>query len=135
MEVGQPPVPTTVPLGFNPICGEPLMRLALHVGWPFEELPTLDRVARRESGGDCGNTDYNYSHNAADPQNGTGFGSMGTMQTNSYWCAQNQYNPHPAGWLGEHGVITRCEDLFNVTVNLRAALLIWQRSGWSPWGM
>lgn len=130
MEAGQPPVPTTVPLGFDPVCGEPLMRLAVEVGWPVEELPMLDRVARRESGGDCGNTDRNLSHNQADPMGG----SRGTMQINGYWCSSVKYNPGPGGWLGEHGVLDDCDDLFNTTINLRAALLIWQRSGWGPWG-
>lgn len=130
MEAGQPPVPTTVPLGFSPVCGEPLMRLAVEVGWPVEELPMLDRVARRESGADCGNTDRNLSHNQADPMGG----SRGTMQINGYWCTPVRYNPAVGGWLGEHGVLDDCADLFNTTINLKAALLIWQRSGWGPWG-
>ncbi len=130
METGVATTTTTAPLPFDPVCGTGLMRLALEVGWPADQLPMLDRVARRESGGDCGNLDTNPSHNAADPMGG----SYGTMQINGFWCTRTTYNRHDAGWLGERGILTSCGDLHNVTVNLRAALLIWQRGGWSAWG-
>jgi hypothetical protein len=130
MEIGVT-VPTTIaPLPFDPVCGEPLMRLAIQVGWPADQLPMLDRVARKESGGDCHQTDTNPSHNAADPMGG----SYGTMQINGFWCTRTTYNRHDAGWLGERGILTSCADLHNTTINLRAALLIWQRGGWSAWG-
>lgn len=135
MESGVATTTTLVPLGFDPVCGEPLMRLALEVGWPMEQLPKLDRVARRESGGDCGNTDVNPSVNRDDPQYcEDGLGSIGTLQINSYWASPVKYNPSVGGWLGEHGVLDECSDLFDVRTNLTAGLLIWQRSGWGPWG-
>lgn len=111
------------------------MRLALEVGWALEDLPDLDRVAARESGADCGNTDTNLSNNAADPQYcGTGIGSAGTMQVNSYWAAPTRWHNHPGGWLGEQGILDSCDDLFDVRTNLTASLAIFHRSGWSPWG-
>lgn len=99
------------------------VRLAVLVGWPVEELGTLDRVVFRES------TCRPDAHNPHDPATG----SYGLMQVNGYWCTQNKYNPDPAGWLGARGVLDECTDLYDPRVGLYAGLLIWQRGGWSPW--
>lgn len=122
-------VPTTVEVAPPPTvpaqdwrCPE-AVRLAVLVGWPVEEMATLDRVVFRES------TCRPEAHNPHDPATG----SYGLMQVNGYWCTQNQYNPDPAGWLGERGVLDECTDLYDPRVGLYAGLLIWQRSGWSPW--
>lgn len=108
-------------------CGE-WRELALAVGWPAEEWPTLSYVLHRESR--C-NID---SWNKTDPQSG----SRGLMQINGFWCRPNRYDPN--GFLQSVGVLKTCEDLFNPEINLRAGLAIWTYGeekhgcGWrGPW--
>lgn len=108
-------------------CGE-WRELALMIGWPAEEWPTLSHVLYRESRCNIG------SHNKTDPASG----SRGLMQINGYWCRKSQWTQ--AGWLQDRGVLSTCEDLFNPEVNLRAGLLIWMYGeekhgcGWrGPW--
>ncbi len=105
---------TTVPAG-EWRCGE-WLPLAIEVGWPVEQLPMLDRVIFRES------TCRPDAYNAADPNGG----SRGLVQVNGIWCDW---------YLPDRGIITTCDDLFDPAANLRAGLAIWQRSGWSPWGL
>lgn len=102
--------------------------LAVSVGWPKEEWPTLSYVLHRESR--C-NID---SHNKMDPSSG----SRGLMQINGYWCRPSKYSKN--GWLQDRGILTTCDDLFNPEINLRAGLAIWQYGeekygcGWKgPW--
>jgi hypothetical protein len=108
-------------------CGE-WRELALSIGWPAEEWPTLSRVLYRESRCNIG------SHNKTDPASG----SRGLMQINGYWCRPSKWSE--AGWLQDHGVLQTCEDLFIPEVNLKAGLLIWlygeekHGCGWrGPW--
>lgn len=108
-------------------CGE-WRELALAVGWPAEEWPTLSYVLHRESR--C-NID---SWNKTDPAGG----SRGLMQINGYWCRPNRWTDH--GWLQDHDILTTCEDLYNPEINLRAGLAIWlygeqkHGCGWrGPW--
>jgi hypothetical protein len=108
-------------------CGE-WRELALMIGWPAEEWPTLSHVLYRESRCNIG------SHNKTDPMSG----SRGLMQINGYWCRPSQWSK--AGWLQDRGVLSSCEDLYNPEVNLRAGLLIWMYGeekhdcGWrGPW--
>lgn len=110
---------TTLPSGDWRCAG--WLPLALEVGWPVDQLGKLDVVMYRESR--C-NVD---SWNRADPMTG----SYGLMQVNGYWCSSTKYNPN--GWLQDRLPMTTCADLFDPTINLAAGLLIWQRSGWSPW--
>jgi peptidoglycan hydrolase-like protein with peptidoglycan-binding domain len=114
----QPIIPNTYTNG----CSE-FETLALNVGWPAEQIDRLSFVMFRES--HCHPTSWNR----ADP----GTGSRGLTQINSFWCTPNQYNP--TGFLQARGVLATCDDLFNPEISLRASLVIWQRSGWSPWGM
>lgn len=124
VEVAPPPVPstttTTIPTGdWN--CPE-WMSLALEAGWSVEELPRLDKTMFRES------TCRNDAHNPNDP----GTGSYGLMQINgAAWCDGSKY--YPNGWLQDQSILYTCTDLYDPLTNLRAALAIWQRSGWSPW--
>ena len=120
---------TTEPaLTFTPKCPE-AVSVARKVGWPTELLERLDATVWRESRCDT------MAWNKNDP----GSGSRGWTQTNSYWCSKNRYNPHPAGYLGNLGVLESCDDLFIPEVNMTAALhLCWysiQRHGhcWHPW--
>lgn len=108
-------------------CGE-WRPLALAVGWPAEEWPTLSYVLYRESRCNIG------SHNKTDPASG----SRGLMQINGYWCRPSKWTQ--AGWLQDRGILTTCEDLFTPEVNLRAGLAIWMYGeekhgcGWrGPW--
>lgn len=107
------PTTTTVPAG-DWLCPQ-WMGLAMKVGWPVEELPKLDRVMFRESS--C----HPDSFNGSDPNGG----SAGLCQTNGVWL----------NWfLPSLGIATVMDDLFDPATNLRAALAIWRRSGWGPWG-
>lgn len=110
-----PPTTLAIPSGAWQ-CPE-VMALAVTVGWPLEELDTLDAIVWRESRCD------GRAHNTADPATG----SRGLLQVNGYWC-------HTTNWLQQQGVLDRCSDLFDDVTSLRAGLVIYNRSGWSPWG-
>lgn len=92
------------------------MVTAIGVGWPLEELDTLDRVVYRESSCQASAT------NLVPPDQ-----SYGLMQINlidSLWPDRQQ----------------RCslnapDDLLDPATNLRCGLILWQRSGWAPWGL
>lgn len=108
-------------------CGE-WLELALMVGWPIEEWPTLSYVLYRESRCNIG------SHNKTDPMSG----SRGLMQINGYWCKPTKYSK--AGWLQDQGILSKCDDLYDPVINLRAGLAIWMYGeakhgcGWKgPW--
>lgn len=96
---------------------------ALDAGWPQEQLSKLSYVMYRESR--CNPE----SHNPDDPNGG----SNGLVQINQFWCRPSRY--WPDGWLQAQGVLTSCDQLFDPTINLTAALAIWYNSGWSPWAM
>lgn len=108
-------------------CGE-WHDLAMSVGWPAEEWPTLSYVLYRESRCNIG------SHNKTDPMSG----SRGLMQVNGYWCRPSKWSQ--AGWLQDRGILSVCDDLYNPEINLRAGLAIWiygeekHGCGWrGPW--
>jgi len=108
-------------------CGE-WRDLAIAVGWPEEEWPTLSYVLHRESR--C----TSDAHNASDPSSG----SRGLLQINGFWCRPSKYSV--AGWLQERGVLETCDDLYDPETNLRAGLNIWiygelkHGCGWrGPW--
>ena len=91
--------------------------LAVNLGWPVSEYDTLVKVITRESNGIA------IAHNSKDPMSG----SYGLMQINGFWCrGANSY-------LQKAGLITSCEMLLDPQINLRAGLIIFTRSGWSPW--
>jgi hypothetical protein len=97
------------------------LQLALNLGFPAEQLGTLDLVMQRESR--C----LAHAHNLSDPNSG----SYGLTQINGFWCLPN--SQWPIGWLQEKGILEECSDLFNATIALRATLAIYNNSGWSPW--
>ena len=97
--------------------------LALSVGWPAIETPTLMRVLKRES--NCLSTAFN-------PRDTLG-GSYGYMQLNGFWCTPSAY--WPQGWLQAKGILTVCDELFDPKINLIAALAVWHNSNWSPWNL
>lgn len=107
---------TTLPVevtGLSYRCPDAVAQ-AYRVGWPVEQLSKLDRIVWRESR--CQPDAYSATHD------------HGLTQINRFWCADSD------AWLKQQGVIDDCADLFRPRVNLRAALAIWQRSGWQPWG-
>lgn len=97
---------------------------AVAVGWPEEQLPKLSYAVYRESRCDAD------AHNTDDP---TRIGSLGLIQINGFWCLPSQY--WPDGWLQTHGILDDCDELFDPETNLRAALAIWENSGWGPWNL
>jgi hypothetical protein len=88
---------------------------AITAGWPAEQAPKLARVMFRESR--CNPLAFN-----SQDSNG---GSRGLMQVNGV---------HQT-WLKEAGMITHLDDLFRPEVNIRAALHLWRKVGWSAWAL
>ena len=94
------------------------------VGFDDTLLPTLDRIMYRESRCDTSQL------NAEDPNGG----SVGLTQINRFWCLPSNY--YPDGYLQTMGVLTSCDQLFDPTINLRAALelVAYSRSvGYCEW--
>lgn len=108
-------------------CGE-WHDMALGLGWPAEEWPTLSKVMYRESRCDI------TAHNSTDPLSG----SRGLLQINGYWCRPTKYSQN--GWLQDQDALEHCDDLYQPEINLKAGLLIWlygeqkHGCGWrGPW--
>ena len=99
------------------------VNLALSVGWPATETPTLLRVLKRES---------NCTPSAFNPRDTSG-GSYGYMQINGFWCTPSAY--WPQGWLQAKGILKVCDELFDPRINLIAGLAIWHNSTWTPWNL
>lgn len=116
----EPTTTTSSTLFIDPYATAPeqFAALAVNLGWPVEQYKKLVMVITRESNGIA------TSHNTKDPMSG----SYGLMQINGFWCrGANSY-------LQKAGLITSCEMLLDPQINLRAGLIIFTRSGWSPWG-
>ena len=88
---------------------------AIVAGWPIIESPMILRVMQRESR--CVPT----ALNSADSNNG----SRGLFQINGV---------HQT-WLIKDGYIKKLDDLYNPDVNIRAALHLWSKVGWSAWAL
>jgi hypothetical protein len=115
----EPTTTTSSTLFIDPYAtaAEQFAALAVNLGWPVEEYDTLVKVITRESNGIA------IAHNSEDPMTG----SYGLMQINGFWCrGANSY-------LQKAGLLTSCEMLLDPQINLRAGLIIFTRSGWSPW--
>ena len=116
----EPTTTTSSTLFIDPYATAPeqFAALAVNLGWPVAEYKTLVKVIKRESNGIA------IAHNTKDPMSG----SYGLMQINGFWCrGANSY-------LQKAGLITSCKMLLDPQTNLRAGLIIFTRSGWSPWG-
>ena len=96
---------------------EQFSALAVNLGWPVEQRDKLELVMHRESR--C----IVSSHNKRD----TVGQSYGLLQINTFWCKG------PNSYLQKAGLVTSCENLLHAETNLKAGLIIWTRSGWSPW--
>ena len=99
--------------------------MARHVGWPTDQLSMVVAVAYRESR--CTASAHNTTLNRDKSTD------IGAMQINDRtWCKPSKY--WPTGYMQAHGLITVCDDLFDLETNLRAALNIYQYSnGWRAW--
>jgi hypothetical protein len=123
-----PRPPTTTEYLDNTIqhCGD-VTRLLVKNGWPADQWAYATKIAWRESR--C----YPWVINERDPNGG----SIGLFQISQYWCLPNRWTK--IGWLQEQGVIDSCDDLYNATLNIRAALAIYNYgvekhgNGWGPW--
>jgi hypothetical protein len=93
-------------------------QLAINLGWPVSEYNMLAKIIERESHG------ISVAHNTTDPNGG----SFGLLQINGFWCKGQ------LSYLQTNGVLTNCKMLLDPETNLRAGLIIWNRSGWNPWG-
>jgi hypothetical protein len=96
---------------------EQFSALAVNLGWPVEQRDKLEMVMHRES---------RCTPNAHNKQDTVGQ-SYGLLQVNTFWCKG------PNSYLQKAGLITSCENLLHAETNLKAGLIIWTRSGWSPW--
>ena len=115
----EPSTTTSSTLYIDPYATAPAQfaALAVNLGWPVSEYNQLIKVITRESNGIA------TAHNSKDPMSG----SYGLMQINGFWCRGAK------SFLQKAGVLTSCEMLLDPQVNLRAGLIIYNRSGWSPW--
>ena len=115
----QPTTTTSSTLFIDPYAtaAEQFAALAVNLGWPVEQYKKLVMVITRESNGIA------TSHNTKDPMTG----SYGLMQINGFWCKGAN------SFLQKAGLLTSCEMLLDPQINLRAGLIIFTRSGWSPW--
>ena len=121
------PLPTTT-LATTPITQpdacETVYNMARHVGFPEAELATVVAVAYRESR--CLPDAFNGADTVGQ--------SYGVMQVNDFWCLPSKY--YPNGYMQAYGLLTVCDDLFDLETNLRAALNIWRYSnGWRAWSL
>lgn len=116
----EPTTTTSSTLFIDPYATAPeqFAALAVNLGWPVEQYKKLVMVITRESNGIA------TSHNTKDPMSG----SYGLMQINGFWCKG------PNSYLQKAGLLTSCKMLLDPQINLRAGLIIFTRSGWSPWG-
>ena len=88
---------------------------AIIAGWPISESPMILRVMQRESG--CNPLALN-----AKDSNG---GSRGLFQINGVHIK----------WMIADGYIKTLDDLYNPSVNIRVALHLWSKVGWSAWAL
>lgn len=101
--------------------------LAVEQGFTLDEMITLDRILFVESR--CDET----QHNSSDPNGG----SHGLTQINGFWCRPSRY--YPLGYLQTMQILHTCDELYEPSVNLRAAFALVQYSrsegldAWSQW--
>ncbi len=124
LEQPAPLPPTTVitTLITQPDACQTVFEMARHVGWAESELTKVVAVAFRESR--CQPDAFNKADTVGQ--------SYGAMQINDFWCLPSKYFAN--GYMQAYGLLTVCDDLFDLETNLRAALNIYRYSnGWSAW--
>jgi hypothetical protein len=101
---------------------------AVSVGWKVRNLKTLDYIMHRESR--CRPQALNTTLNR------NGSWDYGLLQINdATWCKPSRYSAK--GYLQTLRIVNNCKDLLDPTVNLVAALAVYEAAGnsFSPWGM
>lgn len=93
-------------------------QVAYQAGWRGDALAGIVAIARRESG-------YDTAAHRSDRDKSLLSGDMGLTQIN--------YTN--ADMLQRAGIISSRRDLFDPVTNMRAALHLYQQSGWFPWSM
>jgi len=129
LEPAAPVPPTTVtttPITQPDAC-QTVFDMARHVGWAEQDLTQLIAIAYRESR--CMASAHNTTLNRDKSTD------IGVMQINDKtWCKPSKYWPN--GYLQAHGLISTCDDLFDLENNLRSALAIFRYSnGWRAWSL
>jgi len=109
--------PSTLYIDPYATAAEQFAQLSVNLGWPVEQYNKIVYVIERES---LGNPSV---INSNDPMTG----SYGLFQINGFWCKGSN------SFLQQAGLLTSCTDLLHPETNIKAALIIWTRSGWSPW--
>lgn len=102
-------------------------KLAISVGWKMRNLETLDRLMHRESR--CWPGALNSTLNR------DGSSDYGLMQINDKtWCLPSKYAFK--GYLQAQKILKDCNELLIPSVNLAAALAVYEAAGnsFSPWG-
>ena len=126
LEPASPTPPTTIvttPITQPDAC-QTVFDMARHVGWAEQDLTQLVAIAYRESR--CNPAAFNPT----DPNGG----SAGVMQINYFWCKPSSY--YANGYLQAYGLLSTCDDLFDLEDNLRSALAIFRYSnGWRAWSL
>ena len=117
---------TTQPRPPRTLC-EQVFDTAKAIGWPVDQLGMVVAIAQRESR--CTPKAHNTTLNRNKSTD------IGVMQINDKtWCLPSKYWPN--GYLQAYGLITECNDLFDLETNLRAALAIYRYSnGWRAWSL
>lgn len=116
------PVPTTTPLGFTPRCPN-LLPYTQAAGFPREDWEHVDYLAWRESRcATTGDGEFRCAWNKTDPAGG----SLGPLQVNASWAKPNRWNPNPAGYLGNLGIVTDVQQLCQWDKNLLASYAIYE---------
>ena len=101
---------------------------AVSAGWKIRNLATLDYIMHRESR--CRPKALNTTLNR------DGSWDYGLLQINDRtWCKPSKYSAK--GYLQTLKIVDTCKDLLDPTVNLVAALAVYEAAGnsFSPWGM
>lgn len=110
---------TTIPLSRG-IC-PPIYDTALLVGFTPDQSALLDRIAWHES-----RCSFDIR---GDLTRGV---SYGVLQIHGpSWCEPNRY--WPRGYLQTKRVLETCEDLFDPTISVIAAYLIYREGGFEQW--
>ena len=127
---------TVIPSSFRKGDCRWINNVALEAGFEPDDLKTIKFIARRESGccpnvrgGDVSDADCNiikvvdWSHRS----------DSGLMQINGvHW---KRDHPEYRGLVCREMKVCSQEPLLDPLINLRAAKLLYDVAGWSPWGM
>ena len=98
--------------------------------WGRTQWRTVDYLLHRESRCDV---------TALNPKDTNGLPSYSLFQINAFWCQPSRY--FKQGWLQHQGILSSCDELFDVDVPFRSARAIYDYAvdnhgfGWTPWNI